>query len=458
MAKLKFLFITFVFCSAALIWPKHVLGQSTKVDMFDDRFEPTQITVKQGEEIEFINKGKELHWPASNFHPTHELYPEFDPKKGIKPGESWKFRFGKSGMWRFHDHLYPHIHGTITVAGTPKKSIIDNFIEYFSRIKDFLSAHFGSGKSQSIESGDRLADFEVLTEKEQYDELNALIKAKGVEAAWKFVKDRFSKRLGSNVHDLAHFLGKRIFEEKGMTGIDICDASFAFGCYHGFADVAFGKGLGVIGELEKSCEKVGPVNSGPWASCVHGIGHGIATFFDTADFTKSLEACELLAAGQNYCQDGVFMEFADSAAQSIYRMDDPLYPCDTLESKFQQACGRNQPTVMSKFFKMNFGDIAANCLVSKDETFKHFCIDALGLRAGQSSSGTAANILSQCAEIKDKDFEAQCVSAAAGELVFQNYSGWEAESALACQKLPSEYRNSCQKRVQEVVDSYRRKS
>jgi len=80
-------------------------------------YEPTEITIKQGDRIVFSASSDygRLHWPASNLHPTHSLYSEFDPLAPIEPEATWGFVFGKVGEWRFHDHLAPYHTGTITV-------------------------------------------------------------------------------------------------------------------------------------------------------------------------------------------------------------------------------------------------------------------------------------------------------------------------------------------------------
>lgn len=79
-------------------------------------FNPSDITVKKGQKVIFVNKDKKMHWPASNPHPTHYIYPEFDPKQPIPPGGSWEFVFQKVGTWLYHDHLNPETNGSITVS------------------------------------------------------------------------------------------------------------------------------------------------------------------------------------------------------------------------------------------------------------------------------------------------------------------------------------------------------
>lgn len=92
-----------------------VQTSGSMIKMKDDTFESATITIKKGEKVTLVNKGKNLHWPASNIHPTHGIYPEFDSKVGVEPGASWSFTFDKVGVWRFHDHLYPELKGVITV-------------------------------------------------------------------------------------------------------------------------------------------------------------------------------------------------------------------------------------------------------------------------------------------------------------------------------------------------------
>ncbi len=78
-------------------------------------FEPASLTIKVGQAVKFTNRGTVKHWPASNLHPSHLLYPEFDPKIGFAPGQSWTFVFTKPGSWRMHDHLAAYNKGIIVV-------------------------------------------------------------------------------------------------------------------------------------------------------------------------------------------------------------------------------------------------------------------------------------------------------------------------------------------------------
>lgn len=91
----------------------------------DDGFSPSDLTVKQGTRVRFLNKSTAAFWPAVGVHPTHTLYPEkeptdclgsaFDACQDLAPGEYFDFSFYYIGSWPFHDHLRAYNTGTINV-------------------------------------------------------------------------------------------------------------------------------------------------------------------------------------------------------------------------------------------------------------------------------------------------------------------------------------------------------
>lgn len=85
------------------------------VQMKADGFEPSTLTIESGDTVEFKNESGEDKWPASDVHPTHELYPGFDAQKTVLDGDSYEFTFDRAGRWGYHDHLNPDIQGTIVV-------------------------------------------------------------------------------------------------------------------------------------------------------------------------------------------------------------------------------------------------------------------------------------------------------------------------------------------------------
>lgn len=81
----------------------------------DTGFEPDRVRISKGTRVLFSSERPNQFWPASNAHPAHDIYAEFDPKRPLRPGESWSFVFEKSGDWGFHDHIRSYFSGVIYV-------------------------------------------------------------------------------------------------------------------------------------------------------------------------------------------------------------------------------------------------------------------------------------------------------------------------------------------------------
>jgi hypothetical protein len=281
----------------------------------------------------------------------------------------------------------------------------------------------------------------------------------GSKEAWDYLV-KASKTMTSNPHDLAHLLGANIWQKEGSLGMSICDESFAFGCYHGFAEEALKDNLDKLPALAKSCESVGTIRSGPWASCIHGLGHGVASYFRTTDLNGSLKACDVLSVGNNYCHDGVFMEFTTNAPAAFYKSHlslDPLYPCTDLLPQYQSTCGRNQPYVMTKYLGNTIPQNAVICDKSENTDIKKSCFNTLGLMTTQSSGGDVEKIETVCRQIKNQEAQAQCITSAAIELIFQQLPNWQTNAPKLCQGLKGSDQQTCTQSISHIIQDYNRK-
>ncbi len=91
------------------------IGQTHLVLLTASGFEPTEVTISAGDQIEFKTTQDSPFWPASDLHPSHGIYPEFDPQQEVSSTDSWTFQFLKNGRWKYHDHLRPQFRGVIVV-------------------------------------------------------------------------------------------------------------------------------------------------------------------------------------------------------------------------------------------------------------------------------------------------------------------------------------------------------
>lgn len=451
-------------------------SQTQVIEMIPAGFQPQQVEVDENTTIIFVNKDEKARWPASNTHPTHDIYPEFDPKKPIPAGESWSFKDLKAGEWKYHDHLYPHMRGVIkviaedsanlsekNVADNQSKNIIDQIKAYlsgfFNRVKIFISSLVGAKITQAGEMPPS-DTFKKLNPQEQFDVLKKIAEGNSGEKVWEYVKGEFRNQAGSsgNIHDLAHLSGSLIYEKSGFDGIKNCSAEFAFGCFHGFLDQAFQKDLTYLSDAQNACMKLGSGLSGPVASCIHGIGHGVASFYGTSDLKASLSSCRKLDGGRQYCFDGVFMEFARSAPDDFFKKDDLLYPCNQLEKEYGPfysfECGRNQPSLLMGRFKIGFDEIVGICLSFPSRKFKEGCFDSLGFSL--ASSQDTQQIIQGCGKIGVLEYSLRCLKAAAGELIFQEVPLWQEKSEAICNSNPPG-RDDCLKHIDRLILEYNRK-
>jgi plastocyanin len=91
------------------------LATSTTITYTANGFTPSSVIVAKGAKVTFVNNSNAGMWVASDPHPTHNGYPDFDAEKAISNGGSYSFTFDKEGSWGYHNHLNPTNKGTIIV-------------------------------------------------------------------------------------------------------------------------------------------------------------------------------------------------------------------------------------------------------------------------------------------------------------------------------------------------------
>ncbi len=89
--------------------------QTFIVQYTDTGFQPSFLSVRVGDTVKFRNQSSLGMWVASNPHPTHGEYPEFDQRTSVGAGGEFSFRFSKVGAWGFHNHLNPGHQAVVSV-------------------------------------------------------------------------------------------------------------------------------------------------------------------------------------------------------------------------------------------------------------------------------------------------------------------------------------------------------
>jgi len=180
----------------------------------------------------------------------------------------------------------------------------------------------------------------------------ALIKLKGGETAYTEFAWFVQRLSPEEQHQEAHIFGGALYEAQGLSGLSICDAQFAFGCFHEFLGRAIAAlGLSVVQQLDENCFKVlGPEKG---LACEHGIGHGIEVSigYSADDLRKTLATCKTLSHNEPIggCYAGAFMEYdlqTMLGTQGRVREisgNDMQFPCDAVSVEYKKSCYFSQP-------------------------------------------------------------------------------------------------------------------
>lgn len=170
----------------------------------------------------------------------------------------------------------------------------------------------------------------------------------GAERAYNEFKGEYANTDFAHQHLAAHIYGELLYREMGLDGLSICDASFAFGCYHSFFTSAIAtEGESIIPQLDDICrKKFGVLGTG----CQHGLGHGALEYAGHAYMQDALDMCRRTQQVNPLfgCTSGVFMEYytpimvSKSDAQSTITTFDKKNPygvCQNLQDKdFRLSC------------------------------------------------------------------------------------------------------------------------
>lgn len=100
-----------------------VLGPVEVITYSDQGFSRPNISIGVGTSIRWENQRTEPGrpmWIASDVHPDHTIYPEFDQARLVmrepEPQDSpFTFTFNKPGRWEYHDHYDPDKKGVVIV-------------------------------------------------------------------------------------------------------------------------------------------------------------------------------------------------------------------------------------------------------------------------------------------------------------------------------------------------------
>ena len=444
-------------------------AEPVTVSITDESFSPVRISVPVGTTVTWVNNGARKHWPASDFHPTHDLYPSegdggcigsnFDACRGLEPGESYSFTFTKSGTWGVHDHLFPGLTMRVEVTGEDhgpqgemgvsedQSSFIESIAGFFRSLWEGLLGIFrAAGEKLGLQSPPEPEIFLGLDAAEQQGIIRNMSKD-NPQKAWDFLKSSFivNGEVRGDAHELAHIVGNVAYRERGFDGITVCDSTFAFGCFHGVTEeMLVTEGDSVIGKIEGRCIALFPPDvTQDYTGCIHGTGHGLLTW-EALDINRALARCDTFSQQyRSYCYDGVFMEYAFAMPNQQIDENNPWELCLQLPQEYHFNCARYRgPTFLAEF-EFDFARAARACLATQSTILSNTCIESMGYQIAQITKSDERKARELCSLLPEAGSRNLCLAAVATELHFQKYQGWEQVVASLCGSLPEPVASRC---------------
>ncbi len=433
----------------------HESEGNVTIHMDEKGFTPSKVSLSVGEKITFENIGKQLHWPASNIHPSHKIYPEFDPKKGIAPGDEWTFTFNKVGVWRFHDHLASEYTGTVTVKGLPgtkKLSFFEKILAFFNLLpKEKQQEQTEKISSHSYNSAIEKDDQTIVRDE---NALFSYVKKFGTGQAVKQLASVDTVE-GRDCHQGAHLLGRLSYEIYGEKAFAYCSAECHSGCYHG-ATEAFFKEHGTA-NLQDNLKIIcgSGLNNFLSHQCIHGVGHGLMAWSDY-DITEALKDCDLLTSRQDSCYTGVFMENIIGAVPvgsaqvkstgltehvTKYLNDEPLYPCTIVADKYRSACYFYQTSRMVQLFHSDFVKVSHGCLAAPAQ-YQEVCFESMGRDIDGYTQGQPEKSIALCMNAPYGSFRRGCLSGAVQD-TFWDTSGQDTAIQFCKNLIDAKEKEAC---------------
>ncbi len=373
---MKKLLLVFIFFFAILLC--FLLRPKTyNVILEADGFQPTQLTIKKGDTVKFTTTLDKLFWPASDPHPTHSSFSDFDPKRGLKFDESWQYKFNKAGEWTYHDHLAPNMRGKIVVKETDPPLFLFEKLHSFYKFKlqkhdlgfltkissrcnklqdnrgDFLDCWYSFysgitndfGTLESVRLIRSSLDEGMITQ----SDCHLFVDQLGTDAYWQFID------------------GNRFALSEDFA---ICN----YGFFHGFMSehMSHGEDLIVSQDLCDSLTSVGNMLK----QCYVGIGNGLAFYFweifnnDVISITQtSVGKCNELSTRASDCAFGVYsgidhLYLGLHGSNLTIDVSNPFQIC-VYEPSYEYKKFCYERMIPSLFSRLNFDVYAINKFIEK---------------------------------------------------------------------------------------------
>ena len=288
----------------------------------------------------------------------------------------------------------------------------------------------------------------------------SLVNDSGVEAAFTDLKNEYEKGglVKDQCHQLTHVIGRAATDLYG-------DLSSAYGrgdnfCwsgyYHGAMEAIVAK-IGpekILDEANTVCADLGKHQ--PYSfyhyNCVHGLGHGFMGVQENELF-ESLQTCDTLKDDweKESCYSGVFMENImaqnnPSHPSKYLKADQPLYPCDEVETEYKTQCYLMQTSYALQTQGNDFTKVFELCGTVEDD-FRPTCYQSVGRDASSNSVSEVTKTNATCMLGQDYEARSNCVVGAVKDFI--SYYNSDKQAKELCESFDADLRAVCLETAEE---------
>lgn len=251
-----------------------------------------------------------------------------------------------------------------------------------------------------------------------------LVERVGVEETLEILEHSPLPHTGEG-HLAVHQIGFYAYQKYGLESILKCKDYFLYACYHGaIIEAASDQGFEAISKMTDYC-KASPVRH---FQCVHATGHAILAIWDYPNMPDALKTCDDIYEKDkefpnalSSCHNGVFMENlfgvhdwgTGKEAEREWLSEDPYYPCNYFDEKYQRGCWLNQA---ARIYQMEGGDIqktAQTCQKIENAQYVEWCMDNLARQIHPLTNGDITKVFTLCPLVGD-GWREHCVAVNAG--------------------------------------------
>jgi hypothetical protein len=305
-------------------------------------------------------------------------------------------------------------------------------------------------KSAAIEDVPEMKD--ILNPNDQTIRLNAarkLVERVDVEEALEILERSSLPHTGEG-HLVVHQVGFYAYQKYGAESILKCKDYFLYACYHGaIIEAASNEGFEGITKMTDKCKTL----SSRYFQCVHAAGHSLLAMWDY-DLSEALKSCDQLYEKETQfpgalssCHNGAFMENlfgvhdwgTEEAPKRDWISDDPYFPCNAFEEKYQQGCWLNQA---ARIYQMESGDIKKTseiCQQVGNKQYEVWCMDNVARQIHPITQGDPAKSFELCKDAGENYYK-NCLVVNAG--AFYSVGGRD-QAIFICKNVPSELKQEC---------------